>query len=537
MDRHLISDADIQHPWFTPDGKRVVYQRKTEPTTAIQIINVDGAGERTIFSSDEYMDLEVSGISDDGKTAAVGFHRKDGTWQVGMVSLETGKPTILVNNDWRDTYVGNFSPDGRWLVYSAQLSKQNYRDAAIYVVATDGSSTHLLVPHAATLPMPLFTPDGSRVVFISVPPSSSDTIDLSSIRVANGNPSGAPPEVVMNGIGRVMGFARDGSLYYRSNDSRSAVYVAEVDPATWKIGSVPRDITDGLGGKFGQPAWSPNGKVLAFAWTGGGPMDSRIVLHSFEAASEREVQVSKNNWGQIEDWSRDGKSLLIFGGGKGLRSLDTATQSEQVILRPSDLDPQAPPAIATDGRALFYLAFDSTRTLSNSVPSRTNELTVTQRRATETMRLKRHDLQSGIETELYHATIEGDWGTSRPVLALSPDGSNLAFWLPKPDSKSRSLLIQTTSGEIRGLPDLPMQASGRNAGLTWTNDSRALLFIKLDEIWVQRVDGTGAYPTGIRFPGMNSPRLDPDGHRIAFIGSTPNSQVWAIKNLFSDKAK
>jgi hypothetical protein len=68
------------------------------------------------------------------------------TWQVGLVSLANGKITILRDNGWRDTYVGNFSPDGRWLAYFVQVSKNESAEGAVYTVATDGSANTCLSP-------------------------------------------------------------------------------------------------------------------------------------------------------------------------------------------------------------------------------------------------------------------------------------------------------------------------------------------------------------------------------------------------------
>jgi Tol biopolymer transport system component len=461
-----------------------------------------------------YVELEVAGITEDGKTAAVGFHRKDKTWQVGMVSLETGKVTILRDTEWRDTYVGNFSPDGRWLVYATQLTKENDRDGAIYVVATDGSDHHPLVQHVLNL-APLFTPDGSRVVFRT---SAPNNVDLSSIRVVDGKPVGSP-ELAKDGVGRPMGFTRDGSFYYyQSGGTREGVYTVDVSPAIWKIKSSPKQITSGLGGGLqGPPAWSPNGRLLAFAVRGTQTSGPRIVIHSFDASPERELSISRNALGRIEGWSEDGKSLVMAGGGKGLRLFDTDTQRDRVLMAPNE---QGTDVSVTDGKVVFYPTFDGgLRQANTEAPP-----------VRDTIRLRRRDLRTGDDRELYHEEFERSWRTV-PALALSPDGHSLAYSIPRPDFKSTSLLVLPASGEApRALPDIPMDSQ-----VTWTPDSRALLFVRTSEIWVQPVDGSAAYSTGIHFSGIGSSlSVHPDGTRIAFIGSTPNRQVWAIKNLFSD---
>jgi Tol biopolymer transport system component len=518
VNRELIADAFVNHPCFTPDSRRIVYEGMEGHTPAIRIVNVDGTGDHTILRGDEYLELEVAAVSRDGKRAAVGFNRKDNTWQVGMVSLDTGKASILRNNDWRDTYVGNFSPDGHWLVYAAQVSKDG-ADGEIFTVATDGSSINSLVAHAQN-GQPLFTPDGSTIVFSGVPSPEPRHSNLSAIRVADGRPLGAP-EVENIAVGRPMGFTRDGSFFYdHALFSRSGIYVAEVDPADSRIRSAPIDITYGLTGDFqGQPRWSPNGKLLAFAVRDKNN-DDRIVLHSFDTVPERELHVGNRNVARIEGWSQDGKSLFIIATGKGLRRLDTETLKQQLMLGPNDKGPSN--VIATDGRIVFYATFDS------------GQRTPDQSAVLDTIHVRRHDLQTGADTEIYHAEAGHGPGVP-PALALSPDGRIVAFAYNRADFKSRSLVVVPTSGgPTREIATFPVQSRLEEGLLAWTQDSRAVLFIKSDEIWAQPIESGAAYGTGIRSDNIGAPSVDPAGNRIAFVGaSAAGREVWAVRNLFN----
>jgi hypothetical protein len=70
--------------------------------------------------------------------------------------------------------------------------------------------------------------------------------------------------------------------------------------------------------------------------------------------------------------------------------------------------------------------------------------------------------------------------------------------------------------------------------LAWTQDSRAVLFIKSDEIWAQPIESGAAYGTGIRSDNIGAPSVDPAGNRIAFVGaSAAGREVWAVRNLFN----
>jgi Tol biopolymer transport system component len=499
-DRKLTTDGPASKPCFTPDSRRIVYASSKDGRREIRIINVDGTGERTILSSNVYEELEPSGITSDGKAVSLGLARKDNTWQVGMVSLETGKLTILKDNEWRDTYVGNFSPDGRWLVYQAQVSKDDPTSGAVYAVATDGSANIPLTSETVASDFPFFTPDGSRVVFAV---KRTGRKDLWSVRVSDGKPVGTPA-IAKAEIGDVMGFALDGSFYYKKFTLRASIHVAEVDPATWKLKGAPNEVSNAF--RYDEafsPAWSPDGKVLAYR------ADNKIVLHRFDGTPDREMSSPAGYW-DLRGWAPDGKSLVVAGNQPGLRLFDLETQNERTFLDVGGV---------TDGKAVYYKTRDSLPSQGNKLPR------------ADTIRLMRRDLQTGAERELYRSDAFGGVGDVK----LSPDGRSLALDKPDPpDGKSRSLWLLPVSG---GEPRKLLSVTNGLLEVYWTQDSKALLFVRggesADEIWVQPVDGSESYDTGIRAKGIDI-SVHPDGSRIAYRKLTERvGQVSAIRNLFS----
>jgi Tol biopolymer transport system component len=429
------------------------------------------------------------------------------------VSLEIEIPKILKNLDWRDTYVGNFSPDGRWLVYSTQVSKDT-DDRAVYVIATDGSVEYTVAPRGVRGDnAPRFTPDGSRVVFIS---NRSDGADLWSVRITDGKPGA--PEIAKANIGPVtgLGFDQDGSYYFSEHIGPAAVYalgasgvyVADVDPSTWKAKNAPELISDPIRDLTVQALhWSPDGRRLAYL------SDHWPIIHDFESGKDRVVLTHvPKEYLTLRGWYPGG---LLVGPPPNCRLIDTETQQQ----RPFPMTSGDCPVASADGKALFYTTGDSAP-YANDQP----------RPASDTVRLVRKDLETGAVQELYH--VEAKRGNVT-VVAPSPDGRSLLLEFARPDEKSpRQWILPLSGGEPREL-----RSEGRLNFLfgTWTQDSRALLFERSNEIWVQPIDGREPYGTGINFSELSPESVSPDGSRIAFLKHTPTTYtLQMIKNLFPE---
>jgi Tol biopolymer transport system component len=511
VERQLTSDGRVGFPCFTPDGKRIVFAWYEGDRSEMRSINLDGSNVRTHFSTTQYSTLEISAVSPDGKRAAVGLVLRDGQkrpfWQIGLVSLETGELKVLRSLEWRDTYSGNFSPDGRWLVYSTQVSEDTSA-LGIYTIAVDGSAHHTLAALPVASSFPFFTPDGSRVVFLSgngmsvgntgiqtqTPPNKT----LYAIRVAGGESLG-PPEGINNISAEfvsltpsLMGFSRDGSLYTNHIEVKSFMNVAEIDPINWKPKGTPSMITDPYRHSFTMnPAWSPDGKRLAY-------VDNSLVVHELQSGSERTYPTASGTsfWG----WAPDGKSVLL-NGPTGLRFLDLESRQERpVSLRTPE------PALSHDGKFILYVA--------NETPAAGN--------AGGTVQLRQHDLESGSEKVLYSATAQG-----ARLSALSPDGRFAALTISQPGTAPQLRVVPLDGGESRVLP-----VANPARRLTFTQDASAILFIQSNELWVQRLDGSPAYATGLPMQGGPSPALNADGTRLAFGWSEPSRHVGSYRNLF-----
>jgi len=97
-------------------------------------------------------------------------------------------------------------------------------------MSVDAGSEVPLVPATSSAEAPVWTPDGTRIVFGS---DRSGSRGLWFIRVADGKPVGEPELLRADfSNAQVMRLARDGSLFYCDMLQLSDIYVAGLDPAT-----------------------------------------------------------------------------------------------------------------------------------------------------------------------------------------------------------------------------------------------------------------------------------------------------------------
>jgi len=478
----------------------------------LRTIALDGSGERTILHSGEYAPY-VSAISPDGKLAAARLYlRKEKTSRLALIALDTGSVRVLKNLEAR-VDIGNFSSDSRWFVYSNR-ARAGSADNEVYAIATDGSAEDRLISAAGVSGAPFYTPDGSRVVFAI---DRAGRKELWCVRVADGKPLDAPELVKaeLGGSFQGLGFSKDGSFYFEQSVSRSGVYVAEVDPATWKLRAAPKPISDSFRDPtVASPAWSPDGKSLAYLSnppSGTGPGEVTFVIRNPDSGQRKEIPVNFDNVGTAANfrWFADGKSLRL-NGPPAPRLLDLGTGKNRVLF-----NKQVGGAVSSpDGRSLFYTTRDFSAPISTANP----------------LHILRRDLETGEEKELYRNEASGIGD-----LAPSPDGRYLAFLTRSP---LKRWLLSTSAGEPREL-NLPPRS--QLLSIAWAPDNKAVIFYRMPEgsttweIWVQPIDGGEPHGTGIVAKDMSpSSALSmlPDG-RIAFTGTASTDEIWVMKNLFA----
>jgi serine/threonine-protein kinase len=260
-----------------------VRRTRTGPTVAVfQDVSITGSSQGAMAFSDNgtfvYTQGPIRGSSRDLSS---------------LVRVSAGKVTPIDLEP--DYFVGNMrlAPDGRHLAVTTWGGTLWIYDLA--------RNTRSKLPDEGVeyRRWPVWTPDGSRIAFISA---------AKGFNIFWQRPDGvSPPEPVLKGLPeRNIGtFTSDGSaLLFTQLSQEHGIWRLPLDGS----GKPVRLIT--AAGAQGWPALSPDGRWLLYASSESGRFE--IYLQPYPALA-RKVQVSQNG-GNVPQWSRDGKTILYRSG-------------------------------------------------------------------------------------------------------------------------------------------------------------------------------------------------------------------------------
>jgi Tol biopolymer transport system component len=507
----------------SPDGGLISYAWSNEEFFfELRIVGIDGSESRVVYHNEEVKHLQPAQWSPDGKSVLLLLKRKDKTNQIVLVSAEGGPVRVLKTLDWRYPSKMSFSPDGRYIVYDFP-PQEDIPERDIFVLATDGSGEGRLVEHPANDFVMGWAPDGRHVLFGS---DRMGTVGAWVVAVTDGKPKGSPALVNpdMSHVSAI-GFARNGSYYYGIDAGALDVYIATLDFKTGKlVAPAPALSRRSVLGPFGLD-WSPKGTHLAYlarrpAVGVQGPRT--LVIRSVVTGQERELSPRLNHLFRPR-WAPDGSSILVSGSDqknrRGFYSINTQTGGVTPIVRFEEAGGIIQwPTWSRDGRVIFYQHLGG--------PDHPTGIFG-------------RDLKTGGERELYRGSVGNE-------MALSPDGTHLAFSLFDKQTQSGALMvIPTVGGETREL--LRSKEGQEVRPIAWTPDGLIYALylygsgIEEDstqpqsELWRMSLGGGAHQKLDVPIKTQHwIVSFHPDGQRVAFIKGELKWELWVMENFMPE---
>ena len=507
---------------LSPDQRQLVYvwHEGSAPGHLRVMSNQPGAKPRILVRNSEFPYTLPSAWSPDGKSVLVHLWKKDYTAQLAWVSVADGSLTVLRSLDWRGAPLKaggpRLSPDGRYIAYSA-LVRSGSLDSRIYLLSADGASEREIVKDPGVNEAPVWTPDGTRLLFNS---NRSGRYDFWSVPVRDGMAAGAPV-LVARDIGKIfpIGLTRSGSFYYVSERGNEDIFLGNLEPAGIVRSGPSVRLTENSAGSNRGPAWSPDGNFIAFKRRGAGNRPGYdVVVHSLSTAEEK-TYVSQPLVGTSSHpaWFPDGKSLLVALSDNQNRisfhrlSLATGVFAE---IAPGDPAYLALAALSPDGRTI-YIAIHDDKTNAGGVVA--------------------YDIAGAQSKTVFHTPGFVN------NLAVSPDGRTLAIARSVPQEghwEGHLSLASADGSAVRDVYAVARDVFGGGPMLAYSKDGRSIFFAQGERDWqLMRIPAAGGQPelAGLTTTGLRHDLvLNPDGSRIAFgHGKFSIKETRAIDHLSS----
>jgi len=372
------------------------------------------------------------------------------------------------------------SPDGKRIVFSAQ--------GALWVIPAEGGRAVRITDYRVEPTAPVWSPDGKRIAFQNYAPEGNFHIwtispeGRDAAEITSGPFDDREPAWLPDGSGLVFSSDRSGDGQYK----------------IWSValgGAAPVQLTNGPGAES-NPVVSPDGRRLAY-------VDGTNVVTAPITGGAPTVVAP----GAAPAWTPDGSTLVYQNAARQLvLGTNQVSSDEDIFPFPARFLPDGRFLYTSDGKIRTRDALGANRA---DVEFRA-ELT-----------LRRPVFKKPKERGFDNFGARPVVGISAPV--LSPDGASIAF----------VALNDVWTMRIGEDPVRITDDADRDANPQWTADGGAIYFSSergnAGQLAVDQVDlasGTRTRLAAIPGRSMVTPRLSPDGARIAYTTLSGQLEIW-----------
>ncbi len=348
----LYRVKSVAEPAVSPDGQTIVYSVATndwaakKKTAALWRVNADGTNARQITSGDGLDEHPF--FSPDGRTLA-------------YVSTRTGDPQLYFlplaggEAEQKTRFPGgiesaSFSKDGRYVVFAAEIFPTCGADAACNKQSSDSRGGSKIKAHIAdSLLYRHWTEwkDGRRTHILLLDLAEADATKA----VRDLTPGDFDSPVFSVGGGRDFDLSPDGTeLAFSSNRDADSAFSTNADVWTVAVNAdaaalaSPRNLTASNRGFDGSPAYSPDGRFLAFRRQVTPRYEAdrfRIVLRDRATGAERDLAAGFDQTVRDFAFAKDGARIFFTADVRGrtpLYEMVLATGATRAVSSVGTLD-------------------------------------------------------------------------------------------------------------------------------------------------------------------------------------------------------
>ena len=249
--------TDIGRGVWSPDGKRIAFQANGPDGSHIEVADADGSNVRDVTPTAPHIRNLDPTWSPDGTRIAYASTQTGSNPSIWLVSLNGDQARHqLTDGSAHDVYP-SWSPDGERIAFVRTVGSADHPRAAVMLMDADGAHARPLVGLTqANVTAPVnWSPDATRVVFCDGQPTAMQiwTIRIDATR---------PTRLTADGTGHFdPAWSPDGKhiAFARFTGSNPGIYVMNAD------GTGVQQITDATTGPLadargrldGQPEWRP----------------------------------------------------------------------------------------------------------------------------------------------------------------------------------------------------------------------------------------------------------------------------------------